>query len=48
MPEKDKGCNQSFKVDKKSTRKYNAQQKEAKQQRHLEIFSNEIYLYLKR
>lgn len=35
MSEKGKGCNWSFKVDKKRTRKYNTQQKEVKQQIHL-------------
>lgn len=46
MPEEDKGCNRSFKVAKKSTRKCNAQQKEAKQQRHLKIFNND-YICIK-
>jgi len=40
--QKDMGCNWCFKVDKKRIRKYNTQQKEAKQQRHLEIFNNEL------
>lgn len=48
MPEKDKGYYWTFKVDKKRTRKHNAQQKEAKQQRHLRIFNNELYVYLRR
>lgn len=48
MPEKDKRYNWSSKVDKQRTRKYNTQQKEAKQQRHLKIFNNELYLYLRR
>jgi len=40
MPEKDKGCNCSLKGDKKRTRKYRAQQKEAKQKRPLQILNN--------
>lgn len=47
MPEKDKGYNWALKVDKKRTRKHNAQQKEANEQRHLKIFNNELYVYLR-
>lgn len=48
MPGKDKGYNWAFKVDKKRTRKHNTQQKETNQQRHLKIFNNELYVYLRR
>lgn len=48
MPEKEKGCNFSVKGDKKRTRKYRAQQKEAKQKGPLKILNNDLNLFLRR